>query len=104
MKTCIICGAPSRRKTCSPEHTAEHRRRRQKQYYSARQNYTYTLVEDTLPPERGGFNSGAMFSVDDVEAMLRNQSLTAGVVLARSDEKYIVRAKGRGLKLERMTQ
>ena len=118
MSTCSICGAPftqparGRKRTTCDDNCAMESERRQRRAVYAQMKATpdekgynpYIVVQDALPPERGGFSSGARFDRVEIVEMLKNGALTDGVQLMKSNQLFIVRAKGRGLKLERMTE
>lgn len=118
---CIHCGVEFEQRkisgqprlTCSDRCAKERARAMRRRYYHENKNNLvdgvsgiagnnpYVVVRDDTPY---GFRPGAQFHAVEIKAMLENKALTAGVILAKRDKQYIVRAKGRGLKLERMTQ
>lgn len=116
---CIHCGAEfeQRKKsgqprlTCSDKCAKERAAAMRRRYYHENKNLVddgsiagknpYIVVSDETPFD---FRPGARFHKIEIQAMLENKALTAGVVLAKRDKQYIVRANGRGLKLERVIQ
>ena len=118
---CIHCGVEFEQRkisgqprlTCSDRCAKERARAMRRRYYHENKNNMvdgvsgiagnnpYIVVRDETP---FGFRPGAQFHSVEIQAMLENKALTPGVILAKRNKQYIVRAQGRRLTLKRMAQ